>query len=256
MLKGIDISNWQAGLDPHKLGIDFCICKATEGTNFVDGFCDGFIQDCKNNGILWGFYHFAREYAPEREAQFFYDNCTGYVKHGIPVLDYEVWGQNDDDDVAWCEKFLTKFHDLSGVWPMLYISASHCGDFHKSWIPQKCGLWVAGYPTYTETYPLTDEYGVPIGGESTRQAQYGKYSQTIEMPYDIAPWEFAAIWQFTSSLKLKGYNGSLDGDLAYMDKAAWGKYAGAAVSSKQAATKPTTDTGKKVLTGRVTIELD
>lgn len=234
MLKGVDISHWQAGLDPHKLGVDFCICKATEGTNFVDGSCDGFIQDCKNNGILWGFYHFAREWAPEREAQFFYDNCLGYIKHGIPVLDYEVWGRNDD--VAWCEKFLTRFHDLSGVWPMLYISASHCGDFYKSWIPKNCGLWVAGYPNADTTWTKAD------------------------MPYDVSPWQFAAIWQFTSSLKLRGK--TLDGDLAYMNKVAWGKYAGAvATSSKPATTKPTTakpadDAKKKVLTGRVTIELD
>lgn len=228
MLKGVDISNWQAGLDPHKLGIDFCICKATEGTTFIDGYCDGFIQDCKNNNILWGFYHFAREWAPEREAQFFYDNCTGYVKQGIPVLDYEVWGQNND--VAWCEKFLTKFHELSGVWPMLYISASHCGDFCGSWIPEKCGLWVAGYPDAATTWTKAD------------------------IPYDISPWPFAAIWQFTSSLNLKG--NTLDGDLAYMDRTAWGKYAGFSTDSGKTGENASTQKEKKVLTGRVTIELD
>lgn len=229
MLKGVDISNWQAGLDPHKLGVDFCICKATEGTNFVDGYCDSFIQDCINNNILWGFYHFAREWAPEREAKFFYDNCAGYIGKGIPVLDYEVWG-NNGDDVAWCGRFLEKFHDLSDIWPMIYISASHCNDFRGSWIPKKCGLWVAGYPKDTSTWAADD------------------------MPYDISPWEFAAIWQFTSGLKLKGYNGPLDGDLAYMDKTAWGKYAGFSTKAEKPVEKPKEE--KKVLTGRVTIELD
>ena len=48
-----------------------------------------------------------------------------------------------------------------------------------------------------------------------------------DMPYSIGEWEFCAIWQFTSSLQLPGYNGNLDGNIAYMDAAAWLKYAGA-----------------------------
>ena len=47
-MQGIDISNWQEGLNVHALDIDFCICKATEGVNFVDTTCDGFIQQCKD----------------------------------------------------------------------------------------------------------------------------------------------------------------------------------------------------------------
>ena len=78
MMRGIDVSNWQAGLVPSELGIDFCIAKATEGTNFVDSYCDGFVQNCIEHDILWGFYHFARENEPEEEAEFFVENCTGY----------------------------------------------------------------------------------------------------------------------------------------------------------------------------------
>lgn len=232
-MKGIDISNWQKNLIPFNLDIDFCICKATEGTWFVDKLCDAFIQNCKAKCIPWGFYHFAQTASPYDEAKYFYDNCKGYIGHGIPVLDYEVWGLNDD--ILWCEQFISKFHDLSGVWPLLYISASHCKDFRDSWIHNQCGLWVAGYPTYMESYPLTDEYGIPSGGESTRQAQFKTYAQTVEMPYDVAPWNFAAIWQFTSDLKLEGYNGSLDGDIAFMDKTAWAKYAGSSAETEKPA---------------------
>lgn len=226
MLRGVDVSNWQAGLVPHDLNIEFCICKATEGCYFVDPYCDGFVQDCINNGILWGFYHFARENHPKTEAEFFYDNCTGYIGKGVPVLDYEVWGENDD--VTWCETFLNRFHELSGIWPMLYISASHCSEFAGSWIPEKCGLWVAGYPHDTSTYTNED------------------------MPYDVSPWAFTAIWQFTSSLILPGYVGSLDGDIAFMDETAWGKYAGFSTKSEKPGEKPK----EKTLTGRVTIVLD
>ena len=198
-MRGIDISNWQAGLSPSALDIDFCICKATEGIGYTDPCCDGFIQDCIANNIPWGFYHFARENEPEDEAEFFYNECLNYFGHGITVLDYET---DNYDNREWCERFLQRLHDLSGVWAMVYISAYRCGQYAGSWIPDKCGLWLAGYP---ESYT---------------------WWTADDMPYSSWPWEFAAIWQFTSSLVLPGYVGKLDGDIAYMDESAWMKYAG------------------------------
>lgn len=226
MLNGIDISNWQKNIIPSNLKINFCICKATEGTYFVDRFCDAFITNCKESGILYGFYHFAGTGNPADEAKFFFDNCKGYVGEGIPVLDYEVWGENTND-VEWCERFLTEFRHLSGVWPVLYISASHCKDFHASaWIPQTCGLWVAGYPRDFHQWPTLDD-----------------------MPYDISPWKLAALWQFASDWKLAGYNGDLDGDVAFMNKTAWGKYAGAKVGKHEG-------TAEKPAKKKVSISLD
>lgn len=248
MLKGIDISNWQKNLIPSNLDIDFCICKATEGDYFVDKFCDAFIQNCKAKGILYGFYHFAGTANPAKEAAFFYDNCKGYVGEGVPVLDYEVWNENADD-VAWCEKFLEEYQRLSGVWPILYISAYRCAEFSNSWIPSKCGLWVAGYPTTMQDYPLIDEYGEYAGGSVKKQTQAKNYNLTVDMPYVISPWEFAAIWQFTSGLQLPGYNGNLDGDIAFMDETAWGKYAGAKIGKHE-------ETAEKPAKKKVSISLD
>lgn len=199
-MKGIDVSNWQAGLVPSNLDIDFCICKATEGNYFVDNTCDTFIQDCIANDILFGFYHFANNNSPKEEAEFFYENCKGYFNHGIPVLDYEVQNQ---DNVAWCEEFVQRVFDLSGVWCILYISASRCGEYENSWLPKRSGLWVAGYP-----------------------ANYTDWCD-VKMPYNTYPFKIIAMWQFTSSLQLDGYEGSLDGDIAYMDEKAWYKYANA-----------------------------
>ncbi|MBR2558341.1 MAG: hypothetical protein IKE95_08265 [Methanobrevibacter sp.] len=219
-MNGIDISNWQGGKTPSNYNIDFCICKATEGTNFVDDFCDGFIQDCIRNNILFGYYHFARNGNAKSEAKFFWNNTLGYSGYGIPVLDYEVWGQNND--VKWCEEFITEYHELSGIWPILYISASYCGAFENSWISDKCGLWVAGY---------TMEYTNWIDRE---------------MPYNIYPWKFAAIWQFTSRLWDK-----FDGDIAYMDKKAWMKYANpnASEAKPQNPEKTIDDLAREVILG-------
>ena len=143
MMKGIDVSNWQSGLIPEALDIDFCICKATEGLGYTDPSCDVFVQNCIDNNILWGFYHFARENNPEEEAQYFYDNCRNYFNYGIPVLDYET---DNYDNRDWCERFIQKVYELSGVWCVIYISAYRCMQYNGSWIPEKCGLWVAGYP--------------------------------------------------------------------------------------------------------------
>lgn len=196
-MRGIDISNWQAGLSPSALPIDFCICKATEGVGYTDQTCDDFVQECIENNILWGFYHFARENEPEEEAEYFYRECANYFGYGIPVLDYETSNYNNRE---WCERFLDRLHELSGIWAMLYISASRCGEYENSWISEKCGLWVAGYPWDMDSY-----------------------EQAGNMPYNIYPWNFAAIWQFTSGLNLDGWR--LDGDIAYMDESGWMKYA-------------------------------
>ena len=197
MLKGIDISNWQKGLIPHTLAIDFCIAKATEGNWFVDGCCDGFIQDCIENNILWGFYHFNGQSDPISEANFFVENTRNYFTHGIPVLDYEIENSNDRE---WVEQFMQQVFNLTGVWCMLYTSASWLPRFQGSWITHKCGLWLAGYP-----YPATDW-------------------RFDDPPYGSYPWDFIAIWQFTSSLQI-GWTSNLDGDIAYMDDSAWMKYA-------------------------------
>ena len=200
MLHGIDVSNWQKGLEiPESL--DFCIVKATEGLRFVDWCCDGFVQQCKRKGILWGFYHFARNNKPEDEALFFYNNTVGYIGDGIPVLDIEDEGIGNWGEYA--QRFVDKFHACSGVYPIIYASASTLRRFVGYPIVDDCGLWVAGYPD-VESHTLKD---IPT------------------FRYDISPWKFAAIWQFTASGKLQNYDDYVDMDVAYMDRDAWKLYA-------------------------------
>lgn len=199
MLKGIDISNWQVGFDVKNANIDFIIAKATEGNYFVDKFCDSFIQAAKESNKLFGFYHFANNNLPEEEAEFFYENCKNYFGEGIPVLDIEDnsiqnWGEYSD-------RFAKKLYELTGIWCMIYTSASNLYRF--SGYPDvwnNCGLWLAGYPQ--------------------------NYTSFIEEapPYDIKPWNIVAIWQFTDRLYLQEQN--VDGDIAYMDSKAWQLYAG------------------------------
>lgn len=195
-MRGIDISNWQQGIIPPAMQIDFCICKATEGIGYTDPSYNRFIADCMEGYLPFGFYHFARENSPEQEARWFYSQVMDEIGYGLPVLDYEV---SNYDNVDWCERFITEFHELSGTWCVLYISASRCGEYEDSWIPDKCKLWIAGYP-----YAATD------------------WTESA-CPYNCYPWKRSnlIIWQFTSSLILDGYPGRLDGNIAYIGKASW-----------------------------------
>lgn len=199
MLRGIDISNWQGGLNLFNLDIDFAIMKATEGLFFVDSYCDGWVQQAKQKGIKWGFYHFANNNDPVLEADYFIENTRNYFNDGVPVLDIEDseidnWGE-------YAERFTERVYEVTGVYPIVYCSAGYLGCFSGYSVPNNCGLWCAGYPYPAETWTTDD------------------------IPYSCYPWEFVAIWQFTSNLRLDGYGGSLDGNIAYMDESAWDKYA-------------------------------
>ncbi len=206
-MHGIDVSNWQKGLQlPESL--DFCIVKATEGFRYVDPYCDGFIQQAIRKGILFGFYHFARNNEPEKEAVFFRDNTRGYELAGIPVLDIEDENikDNDTNENKWGEyaqRFVDKYHAITGVYPVIYCSALHLQRFSGYPLCDTCGLWVAGYPDNRER-SLTD---IP------------------KFCYDVSPWKFAAIWQYTSNGWLGNWDAPVDMDVAYMDAGAWKLYA-------------------------------
>lgn len=200
MLHGIDISNWQKGMTvPER--VDFCIVKATEGFRYVDPCCDGFVQQCRRKGILFGFYHFARNNEPEQEATFFWEHTKGYVREGIPVLDIEDDKIQDWGDYA--QRFVDKYHAITGVYPVVYCSASCIARFTGYPLVDLCGLWVAGYPDDKER-GLND---VP------------------KFPYGIRPWKFAAIWQYTSNGWVSNWDEPIDMDVAYMDAGAWRLYA-------------------------------
>lgn len=228
MLRGIDISNHQAGFQV-PTDIDFCICKATEGTYFVDKYCDGFIQDCINKDILFGYYHFAND-NPVSEARFFWNNTLGYAEHGIPVIDYE-YGSNGARE--YLEAFCNEYHSISNVWPVVYISAlssiGNVNDLQGSWVPEKCGLWLAGYPEYFDYWP------------------------DVDMPYSTGPWEFAAIWQFTDNMLINGFR--VDADYAFMDREGWMKYAQGDNATVQAVSNATPENVAGVSSGKTCMQI-
>ena len=211
-LYGLDISRWQS-VGTGDSAKDFIICKATEGSGYVDPNCDKHYQRAKSKGKLLGVYHFARPdlnkgtAGAKAEAAYFVKNCKGYIGQAILVLDWEQPGTTGQ--VSWAKAWLDEVYRLTGVRPLIYMSASVVNGNNWSSISGNYGLWIAGYPSaYNVKNPPTP---------------------TVKnMPYKIGSWKFWAIWQYSSSA------GTLDRNIANMDKTAWGKYAG----SKPVATQP------------------
>lgn len=203
IMNGIDISNWQKDLDLKKIDYDFVIVKATEGLNFVDKYCDGFIQTAKAMNKKFGFYHFARPTnSAIAEAEFFVTNCRSYFGEGIPVLDWEAENKND---VQWALRWLNRVQDLTGVKPMIYMSESVVNAYNwSSVVAADYGLWVAKYRDTKPDY----NYDMSAAGNMPK----------------VKWWPFYAMWQWTSVGRLDGYSGSLDCDVFYGAPQIWDAY--------------------------------
>ena len=206
MLNIIDISNWQGNLDPDAVypNIDGVIAKATEGTGFVDGYCDGFVQAAKRLGKVWGFYHFAGDGNATEEADYFYDNCAGYFHDGVPILDWE-----GNQDVAWVNEFVNRIHERTGVWCWIYANPWR---FNQGGVEQNCARWVASYPDVS--HPSFD------------------YAACCDCPEVDG---LVCAWQFCSDGLVNGYDGELDCSIYYGDEGSWRAYADASDDSGNAA---------------------
>lgn len=199
MLKGIDVSghnDWpfNSATESGYVESDFVIVKATQGTGYVTPHFTDIVARVANDGKLLGFYHYAGGGNATAEAEHFWSVVNPYNGLGIPVLDFEQYQNmsawNDED---WPLVFVTRYHELSGVWPMVYVSAAYR---HKvAECASHCALWVAGYPRSNI-----------------------KTWETLNFTYKINPWTAWTVWQFTSA-------GGLDRNWGNLTREAWARIA-------------------------------
>lgn len=198
MLRVVDVASHQAGIVTGSLDCDAVICKATEGTGYVNPYCDEHYQSAKAAGKLLGVYHYASGGNPEAEAEFFINNVQGYLHEAILVLDWESGDNAAWGDSNWVARFCAHVVALTGINPMIYVQRSavgQCiglGDY---------GIWLAEYP----------DYALRGWGDYVEPNYSGDY----------------AMHQFTSSGAISGWGGSLDLSLFFGDENAWRAYAGA-----------------------------
>ena len=198
MLRVVDVASHQAGIVTGALDCDAVICKATEGTGYVNPYCDEHYQSAKAAGKLLGVYHYASGGNPEAEAEFFINNVQGYLHEAILVLDWESGDNAAWGDSSWVARFCAHVVALTGINPMIYVqrsAANQCvglGDY---------GIWLAEYPDYAAR-----------GWDAYYPPNYsGDY----------------AMHQYTSSGNISGWGGPLDLSLFFGDENAWRAYAGA-----------------------------
>lgn len=186
-MKGVDLSHWNGRIDFKKVresGFEFAIIKCTESTNFFD---NRFLENKKYgraNGLLMGYYHFARGGNYKTEADWFLSK-VGDLKEGeLVVLDYEI--ANLINPADWCEKWLSYVESKIGFKPLLYTYHSLLNYYNwKKVSDGDFGLWAA---------------------------RYGRQEQEPNNNYRPATgsWKFYAIWQYSSRGKVNGIIGNVD----------------------------------------------
>ena len=217
---GFDNASWQGCYNAQAArasGASFSITKITEGADYVNPAADCQLQANRAAGLRIGAYGYARPEkgnSPEAEADFFnaQAQARGLVHAGvIPFLDWEPPAPHNRD-TGWAKRWLDRVAAYWGTKPIIYMQASNvtAGDW-RGVAGADYGLWVAGYPRGYQGERLRDP-GAP--------------------PYSVAPWPFAAAWQYSSTGHVPGVGTAVDVNWFYGDAATWAKYANAPVGTQ------------------------
>ena len=202
-MNGIDVSNWQSGININAMNVDFVIVKATEGSGYISPSFTRQANDTLNSGKKLGLYHYMSYMTPaKQQAEHFVDTVKPYLNKAVLVLDFESTAVNKG--VSFALEFLQAVENLTGVKPMIYMSQSVASSHDwTSVINNDYALWVARYPL-----------GNTVTG-FRNDLSYG----------NLGCWDSAAIFQYTSHGILSGYSGYLDLDIFYGNESQWDMYA-------------------------------
>lgn len=216
-LNGVDIASYQKDMNCKSVDADFIIIKATQGTNYTNPSYKKQALDTLESGKLLGFYHYSTGCGANAEADYFLDKVKEFLGKAILCLDWEhneKGGKNPifgtAGEVSYCRQFANRIHEKTGIWPVIYMSASVTRVRDWTYVAQVCPLWVAQYPndilTGYKLDPWKDKKGL------------GAWN---------AKGEF--IRQYSPSGTIRGYEQSakhkLDLDIAYTTKEGWMKIA-------------------------------
>lgn len=246
-LRGIDISYWNRDIDLSRVielnDLDFCIMKATESVNDIDSYCDSFYQIAKRKNVKRGVYHLLTSAARgSTQADYFLKHIEGYVHDSMLILDIEGTSSYYTRDVSTAVEFCERIISKTGVKPIIYMNmAALDAEDWKPLVDLGCDLWIANYWFGSKRVDWSDM------DPSSHMAS------PDEFPY-------AALWQFTDTGKVQGYDGNLDLDFAFMTRDAWDLYAnpkgGAHDESDEDESDTVTDTGSDLIGKTVTVRIE
>jgi lysozyme len=213
MLNGIDVSRWQPVQIAAMVPCDFVIIKASEGTRYVSATFPEQYRAARLAKKLRGLYHFADGGDPIQEADHFIATVKKHIGKAVLVLDFEAGAVGKWGD-AGALRFLNRVRQQTKVTPFIYASRSVLDRLVK--------VHAAGFPAWEAQY---DSNAVLGGYQPPPQGGAG-------------PWTAVVIHQYTSHLRLKGYGGNLDGDVAYLTRRQWRRYARGMAGKAPAPTRP------------------
>lgn len=186
-IQGIDVSHHQGNVDHQAVadsGMKFCVCKATEGTDYEDPRFEENIQKIREvTGHVYypGAYHFARPDSVggaedgRAEAEDFCDVvervCGDITKDFMPpALDFEKYSESDqNENIPWIENWIEVVEGRLGRRPMIYTGMNvwryELGNTDR----------FVGYPLWLVYYT----------------------AGSAEVPMESLPWNEWALWQYS-----------------------------------------------------------
>lgn len=212
MLRVVDLNHWKGAVNLSAMPIDAMITKATGGNGYVDDQCDNNVQQAIALNMPWGIFHYFGDgfddNDPVSEAEWFINNCRGYLGKGQIWLDWERGGNPNigrvDMALAWLEHVRT----TTGFKPAgVYMSTSVTTDY--DWSP----VINAGYALWAANYVDNNTPIVNFAMDPNRDPN-PNWDGVVN---DV-------MWQFTSTGQVTGYNGNLDCNFFYGARAAWDAY--------------------------------
>lgn len=188
--KGVDVSYWQKSIDWSKVkadDINFAIIRCGYGTNGIDSYFERNVAECERVGIPWGAYYFSYAESVD-DAKKELENCLKLLKNkklSYPVYydleDEATTGSQPNSTILKIAKIFIEGIEKAGYWAGIYANTNWFNTrLTDRWYDQKA-KWVAQY-----------------NDKNTYKKSYG-------------------IWQYTSSGKVSGINGSTDLNYGYVD---------------------------------------
>ena len=178
---GIDIASYQGNninfAAVKNAGVEICIIKATESTNFINRYFQNQADGSLNAGIKTGFYHFFRGQGIA-EADFFCSVIAPYKDRMTvrPVIDVEAEVPDINNQVL---AFIGRVKEKLGIDCMIYSGAYFAGD-------NLTDRRLLAYPIWIAHYGVSNPSLRGIWGQGTLAGHQYSESGSIAGIYDNA----------------------------------------------------------------------
>lgn len=133
-----------------KQGLGAVWAKASQGKDWTDPTFTLFMQEAKDARVLRGAYHFASGSSDGRQqADWFLSHIGPGMGDVLLALDWEHNPDTANGDMTLedAEAFVSRIHELTGRWPVLYSGLDFLLTHHipTTSVLRNCPLWLACY---------------------------------------------------------------------------------------------------------------